>query len=118
MSPFVGFLVEHRWELSVRFWWDDSNDTAFLQVSAQPVRIKGPVRCPAMVCFQTMKGGQQVSGCQAADQRVGLAYIVGLSRHQAKVDEVTEGVRQSQYIRRYAAARAADGLAMRPPFAP
>ena len=28
MPPFIRFLVERRWELSVRFGWDDSDDAA------------------------------------------------------------------------------------------
>ena len=40
-----------------------------------------------------------------ADQRGCLAQVVGLSRHQAKVDSVSECVRQRQYFCRYAAAR-------------
>ena len=89
MPPFIGFLVKLRWELLVRFGGDDRNDVTVHQVRAQPARIKGPVRCPAMVCFHTMRGGQQMSG------------------HQAKVDEVAECVGQSQYLCRHAAARAA-----------
>jgi hypothetical protein len=70
MPPFIGFLVERRRELPVRFWRYDGDDAA--------------------------------SASKA------------LSRQQAKVDEVAEGVRQRQYFRCYAAAKVANGLATVP----
>jgi hypothetical protein len=55
---------------------------------------------------------------QAADQRIGLPHIMGLPRHQAKIDEVAERVCQRQYLCRYASARTPNGLAKSPSFAP
>ena len=105
MAPFVGFLVELCRELPVGFRRYDRNDAAFQQVIAQPIRIESPVR-------------QQMPGGQATDQRIGFAQIVGLSGHQAEIDEVAERIRQGQYLRRYAAAGAANGLARVPPLRP
>jgi len=105
VPPFVGVFVELRRELPVGLRRDDRSDVAIQQVIAQPIRIKGPVR-------------QQVPGRQISDQRIGLAQIMGLSGHQAKIDEVAERVRQRQYLRGYPPARAPDGLAKSPPFAP
>ena len=72
---------------------------------AQPIRTESSVR-------------QKVPDGQIADQRVSLAQVMSLSGHQAKIDEVAERVRQGQYPRRYPSARAANGLAESPPFAP
>jgi len=36
---------------------------------------------------------------QVADQRISLAQIVGLSRHQAEVDKVAERIGHSQYLK-------------------
>ncbi|WP_412049201.1 hypothetical protein ACK6D9_15670 [Hoeflea sp. Naph1] len=68
-----------------------SGYAAIQQAIAQPIRVKGPVR-------------QQISGGQAADQRIGLAQIMSLPGHQTEIDEITERIRQSQYLCRYAAA--------------
>jgi hypothetical protein len=59
-----------------------------------------------------------VPGRQITDQRISLAQIVSLPRHQAKINEVAERVCQRQYFRRYAPARTPNGLAKSPPFAP
>ncbi len=105
MPPFVGFLVELCREPPVGFRRYDRGYAAIQQAIAQPIRVKGPVR-------------QQVSGGQAADQRIGLAQIMGLPGHQREIDEIAERVCQGQYLRCYAAARASNGLAKSPPFAP
>jgi len=105
VPPFVGLLVELRRKLPVGFWRYDRGDVAGQKVIAQPIGIEGPIR-------------QQVPGGQAADQRIRLAQVMGLAEHQTEIDEVAERVRQSQYLRRYAPARAPDSLAQSPPFAP
>lgn len=105
VPPFVCGFVELCRELPVGFRRDDRSDVAIQQVTSQPIRIKGPV------C-------RQVSGSQISDQCIGLAQIMGLTGHQAKIDAVAERVRQRRYFRFYTPARAPDGLAKRPPFAP
>ena len=105
MPPFVGLLVELCRELPVGFRRYDRGYAAIQQVIAQPIRIKGPV------C-------KQVPSRQVADQRVSLAQVMGLPGHQTEIDEIAERVRQCQYLRRYASARASDRLAKSPPFAP
>jgi hypothetical protein len=105
VPPFVGLLVELCREPPVGFWRYDRGYAAIQQAIAQPIRVKGPVR-------------QQISGGQAADQRIGLAQIMGLPGHQREIDEIAERVCQGQYLRCYAAARASNGLAKSPPFAP
>ena len=105
MPPFVGLPVELCRKLSVRFRRDDRGYATIQQVIAQPIRVKSSIR-------------QQMPSRQAADQGSGLAQIMGLPWHQTEIDEIAEGIRQSQYLRRYAAARASNGLAKSPPFAP
>ena len=105
MPPFVSFLVELCWELPVGFRRYNWGDATFQQVIAQPIRIESSVR-------------QKVPGGQIADQRVSLAQVMSLSGHQAEIDEVAKRIRQGQYLRRYPPARAANGLAESPPFAP
>ena len=105
MPPFVALFVELCRELPVGFRWYDGCDAPFRQVVAQPICVEGPVH-------------QKVSGCQIADQRIGFAQIMGLSGHQAEINEVAERIRQRQYLCRYASARASNGLAKSPPFAP
>lgn len=101
----MGFLVETRRELPVGLRWNDRDDVAIQQIIAQPVGIEGPV-------------GHQVPSRQTADQRGRLKQVMNLSRHQTEIDEVAERVGQRQNLRRYATARASNGLAMSPPFAP
>ena len=105
MPPFVGFLVELSWKLSVGFRRYDGGDAPIRQVVAQPICVEGPVR-------------QKVTGCPIADQRIGLAQVVGLPGHQKEINEVSKPIRQRQYLRCYASARAPNGLAKSPPFAP
>ena len=105
MPPFVGFPVERCGKFPIGFGRYDRDDVTFQQVVAQPIRIESPVR-------------QQMPGGEAADQRIGLTQVVGLSGHEAEIDEVAERVCQSQYLVRYTATRTSDGLAKNPPFAP
>ncbi len=60
IPPFVGLLVEVCWEPAVGFWRYERGDVAGQKVISQPIRIEGPIR-------------QKMSGCQVADQCVGLA---------------------------------------------
>ena len=62
--------------------------------------------------------GQQVIGDKLFDQFRHTAQVVGLTRQQAEIDEIAKRVRQRQYLRRDAAARASYGLALSPPLAP
>ena len=101
MPPFVGLLVEFRRELPVGFRRYDRGYAAIRKVIAQPIRVKSPVR-------------QQMPGGQAADQCTGFAQIMGLPWHQTEINEGAERICQSQYLRRYPSARAANGLAQGP----
>jgi len=80
MPPFVGLLVEVCWEPAVGFWRYERGDVAGQKVISQPIRIEGPIR-------------QKMSGCQVADQCVGLALVVGLPWHQTEINEISEPVR-------------------------
>ncbi len=105
VPPFVGLYIELCWKLPIGFWWYDRGNVTCQKVIAQPIGIEDAVR-------------QQGPGKQAAFQRTLLAKIMGLAGHQSEFDAVAERVRQRQYLRRYAAARASNGQAQSPPFAP
>lgn len=105
VPPFVSFLVELCRELPVGFRRYDWGDATIQQVIAQPISIECSVR-------------QKVPGGQISDQRVSLAQVMSLSGHQTEINEVAERIGQRQYFRRYPSARAANGLAESPPFAP
>ena len=105
VPPFVGFLVELRWKLPVGFRRYDCCYAAIFQIISQPIRVKSPI-------------SQQMPGGKVADQRIGLAQILGLSGQQAEINEIAECIGQCQNFRRYASTRAPNGLEKRPPFAP
>ena len=54
----------------------------------------------------------------SVDQHRRALQVVGLSRQQREVDQVTERVGQRHDPGGYAAARTANGLILSPPFAP
>ncbi len=105
MSPFVSSLVELRREFAIGFRGNNRGDAPLKQVIAQPVSIKGAI------C-------QQVTSRQVLQQGSGFAQVMGLSRHQAEIDEVSKGIGQGQYLGGYSASGTANGLAESPPFAP
>ncbi len=57
-------------------------------------------------------------GAQPFEQRCCSTQIVSLPRQQTEIDQVAECVGQGHDLGRHAAARASDGLALSPPFAP
>ena len=105
MTPLVGFLVELCRKAPVRFWRDDRSDAASVQGNSEPVGIKGPVR-------------QKMVGREILDQLWHPSQVVRLTRQQAKVDRVSEGICERQDFGRDPTARAPYGLALSPPLAP
>ena len=51
-------------------------------------------------------------------QTCGLTQVMGLTGHQAEIDEVTERICERGYFGLYTSARTSNGLAQSPPFAP
>lgn len=105
MPPFVGVRIELGRKAAVGFWRDNRGDVPFVEVGAQPVGIEGTV-------------GKQVIGGKFLDQFRHRAEVMRLPRQQAEIDKVSKRVGEGQYLGRDAAARAAYGLALSPPFAP
>ena len=105
VPPFVGFFVEFGGKPAVGFGRDDRLDLRRGQGLAQPVGVKGAV------C-------EEVAARQTVDQRRRAAQIVGLAGQEAEVDQVAQSIRQGHDLAGHAAARAPNGLALSPPFAP
>ena len=105
MSPLVHLFVVVGWLFATFAGRDDGRDVVDCQGISQPVGVEGSV-------------GEQVVSGQAFDQVWHSAQIVGLPRQQAEVDEIAKRIGQRQYLGRDAAAGAAYGLALSPPFAP
>lgn len=105
MPPFVGVFIVIAQQLAVRFRWDDGGGTAHIEFCEQPIGIKCPV------------GQESIKG-QAIDERFDALHVVSLTRQEYEVSQVSEGVDQSNDLGGQTAARATDGLILRPPLAP
>ena len=62
--------------------------------------------------------GEELAAGQPLEQRRRAAQIMSLSGQQAKIDKVAERIGQGHDLGRNTTARASDGLALSPPFAP
>ena len=71
----------------------------------QPIGIEGAI-------------GEQVICGEIVDQLRHPAQVMRLPRQQAEIDKVAKRVGQGKDLGRYAATRAAYGLALSPPLAP
>ena len=105
MSPFISFLIELRRKFTIGFRRYDRSNVTRQQVVVQPIRSESAIR-------------QQVSGGQTLKQGTGFPQVVGLPRHQAEINKISEGIGQRQYLGGYSASGASNGLAKSPPFAP
>lgn len=105
MPPFVGIRIELGRKAAVGFRRDDRGDVPLVEVGAQPVGVECAI-------------GKQVIGGKFLDQFRHGTEVMRLPRQQAEIDKVSKRVGQGQYLGRNAAARAAYGLALSPPFAP
>ena len=105
MPPFVSVPIKVCGKAPVGFGWDDRHDPGLGEGLSHPVGIEGAV-------------SKQLAAGQALDQGRRSAQVVGLSRQQPEVDQVAECIGQRHDLAGYAAARAPDGLALSPPFAP
>jgi len=105
VAPFVGLPVKLCREAAVGFGWNDGLYFCRSQRLADPVGIERPV-------------GKELAARQSLNQSRRAAQVVGLSGQQAEVDQVAERIGQGHDLAGHAAARAPDGLALSPPFAP
>ena len=89
---------------------DVGHGPTFSQHVAQAVAVIGTVRCPAMVCEQTMRGGQQgLTGTDAAIHIRSRSPVMGLALGQFQADRTAQGINQRMDFRGQAATRATHG---------
>ena len=105
MPPLVHLVVVVDRLLAVALRWYDRRRTTFAQLRPQLVVVKGLV---------AEEGAER----QALDQRCHTLAVVPLARQQDEVDQVAERIDQRDDLGGQPAARAPDGLVLRPPFAP
>ena len=105
MPPLVHFVVVVDRLLAVALRRYDGSSAPFMQLHPQLVAVEGLV---------AEEGAER----QALDQRRHTLAVVPLARQQDEVDQVAERIDQRDDLRGQPAARAPDGLVLRPPFAP
>src|SRR5947208_7483705 len=105
MPPFVHFLVDGERFCAPRVLGDDDLCTAFVEVGDDGVAVE------RLVCNQRIEG-------QPFDKRRNADRVEALSGQQHETHEIAVRVGQCQDFGGHPAFRAADGLVLRPPFAP
>src|ERR1700736_5836893 len=105
MAPFVHFCIVRVALGPVGLGGNDRDCAAFVQVDAQPVVVEG------FVADHGLK-------IETGDQGLDTDAVVTLARQQQEANEIPECVHQGHDLGSQAAARAAYGLILRPPFAP
>ena len=105
VAGFVKFQVDLQGFQALGALRDADQGPACVHVLDDPIAVEGLVRCPLMVCWQTMRGGQQGVEFQTLDQRGHADRVVAISRHQHKPHEIAQGVGQGQDFGRPAALR-------------
>ena len=105
MAPLVDFGVDAPWLGAPWMLGDDDPSAPRVQRVEDPVDVEGLV-------------GDQPAEVDAADQRRHAQGIEAVTRQQLEAHQVAERVGQGDDLRAPAAARAAYGLALSPPFAP
>ena len=105
MPPLVHLVVVVDRLLAIALRRYDRCRTTFAQIHPQLVAVEGLV-------------AEEGADRQALDQRRNTLAVVPLARQQDEVDQVAERIDQRDDLRGQAAARAPNGLALSPPFAP
>src|SRR4249920_3636176 len=105
MPPFVHLRVDGERRCAARMLGDDDRGAARVEIGDDGIAVEGLV------------GDQRVEG-QSLDERRNANRVEALSRQQHKAHEIAERIGERQDFGGHAAFRAADGLALRPPFAP
>ena len=103
VAGFVEIHVDFQRHQALGALRDADQGPALVHVLDDPIAAERLVRCPAMVCLQTMKGGEQGVELQTLDQRRHTNRIVAISRHQHKPHEIAQAVGQGQDFGRPAA---------------
>lgn len=84
---------------------DDDLGAAFVAIGEDGVAVEG------LVSDQAAKG-------DAVEQWWDAHRVEAVARHEAEADQIAQRVGKREDFGRHAAFGAADGLALRPPFAP
>ena len=105
VAGFVELHVDFQRHQALGALRDADQGAACVHVLDDPIAVEGLVRCPARVCWQTMRGGEQGVELQTLDQRRHADRVVAISRHQHKPHEIAQSVGQGQDFGRPAALR-------------
>src|SRR6201988_3771022 len=105
MPPFVHLLVDGERLCAARMLGDDGLGAARVEI------------CDDGVAVERLVGDQRVEG-QSLDERRDAYRVEALSGQQHETHEIAERVGEGQDFGGHAAFRAADRLALGPPFAP
>src|SRR5262249_40403514 len=105
VAPLVHFAIVGDGRGAVGLGRNNRDRPAIVEVGAQPVVVEGLV-------------AEERSEIETGDQRCDADAVVTLTGQQEKADELAERVDQRHDLGGQAAARAADGLILSPPFAP
>ena len=105
VAPFVLFRVVRAVSSGPFAQRNDRLDVAAGQTFAQPVRVERLV-------------ADQGQARDAVHENVKTRDVVTLARQQHEAEQIAERIDKRRNLRRQAAARLADGLLLRPPFAP
>src|SRR5262245_42765835 len=105
VTPFVHFGVMRDRPKPIGFGRDDRCRAALIEIGANPVVVEGLVA----------DEGLEI---QTGDQRLDTDAVVTLTGHKHEANEIAERVDQGHDFGGQAAAGAADGLILSPPFAP
>jgi len=103
--PTVHSFVVVQAGLAICLRRDDRSGAATIEFGPEPIGVEG---------FVTEQG---VEG-DAFDQRRHADRVVALARQQHKAHQIAESIDQGNDLGGQAAARAANGLILAPPFAP
>src|SRR3712207_5378997 len=105
VAPAVHVTVEVDGGFAVGLGWDNRGGTTIVEARPEPVRVE------RFVAEQSAEG-------DALDQRRHADAVVALAGQQDEAHQIAEGVDEGDDLGGQAAARAADGLILGPPFAP
>ena len=105
MAPAIDLGVVGNAPCAVGLRRNDGDSSTVIQLGADPIDVEGLV-------------GEQRVELDTLDQRLDADAVVALTRQQNEANEIAERVDQRQDLGGQAAARAANGLILSPPFAP
>ena len=93
MSLFIHGFVIINLAFSVLLGGNAGCNTLLPQAIPEPISIIPPIHCPAVVCLQTMRGGQKVFGCGEVIQQLSGALIIRhLTRRQTHEHRLARAV--------------------------